>query len=107
MSGQYTPRLPAYEEYLKARHYMAAMTRESLSRSRESYERAIALDPAFASAHSGLAMFLTSSTFPGLLPAREAMPLARASAQRALELDPMSQEAHAVLGLVAALYEFD
>jgi TolB-like protein/tetratricopeptide (TPR) repeat protein len=101
------PRLPAYDACLKARHCMAMFTRESLARGSEFYERAIALDPAFASAHSGLGISRIVSILPGLTPAREGMPLARAAAQTALELDPLSQEAHAVLGFVAAVYDFD
>jgi TolB-like protein len=107
IARQYTPRLPAYEAYLKARHCMAVFTRESLARSRDFYERAIALDAGFAPAHSGLAISIVSSVLPGLTPARGGMPLAREAAERALDFDPASQEAHAVLGLVAAVYEFD
>jgi serine/threonine protein kinase len=103
----YNPPLPAYEAYLRARHYMAAFTRESLARSRQFFEAAIALDSGFAPAHSGLAMSLIASVLPGLSPAREAMPLARAAAQRALDLDPDSQEAHAALAMFAALFDFD
>jgi TolB-like protein len=104
---QYTPPLPAYELYLKARYHVAVFTRESLERSRTLFERAIEIDPEYAAAHSGLAMSIFSSVLPGLSPGREAMPLARAAASRALELDPLSQEALAVLGIVAALYDFD
>jgi TolB-like protein len=103
----YTPQLPAYEAYLKARHCMAVFTRESLASGREYFEQSIALDPGFVEARSGLAAAIATSVFPGLLPAHEAMPLARAAAQRALDLDPASQEAHGVLGMVASFYEFD
>jgi TolB-like protein len=104
---QYIPRLPAYETYLKARHCLAAFTRESLPQSRDFYEQAIALDAGFAPAHSGLAMALVSLVLPGITSAHIAMPLARAAAKTALDIDPASQEAHAVLGMVAALYELD
>ena len=107
ISSQYTPRLPAYEAYLKARYCEAAFTRESLARSRDFFERAIALDPGFEPAHSGLAISILSSVLPGLLPAREATPLAQAAARKALELDPASPEAHAALGFIAAVYELD
>jgi serine/threonine-protein kinase len=105
--SQYTPRLPTYEAYLKARHYMAAMTRQALARSIESYDRAIALDSGFAAAHSGLAISYLSAVLPGILPGHQALPAAKAAAQRALALDPCCQEAQAVIGTVAALYDFD
>ncbi len=107
ISRPHTPQLPAYEAYLKARHCVALFTRESLASSRQFFERAIALDPSFAEAHSGLAMSILLSVFPGLSPAREAMPLARAAAESALALDPASQAAHGMLGVIAAIYEFD
>jgi TolB-like protein/Flp pilus assembly protein TadD len=103
----YTPQLPAYEAYLKGRHCLAAFTRESLASGRQFFERAIALDPRFAEAHSGLAVAIVASVFPGILPAHDAIPLARAAAQQALELDPESQEAHGALGVIAAIYELD
>jgi TolB-like protein len=104
---QYVPRLGAYEEYLKARHCLAAFTRESLPRSRHFFEQAIALDAGFPPAHSGLALSLVSLVLLGITPAHVAMPLARSEAKRALDIDSGLQEAHAVLGIVAALYDFD
>jgi TolB-like protein len=106
-SSRYTPPLPAYDAYLKARYCVAAFTRESLGLSQDFYKRSIALDPNFAEAHSGQAMSILLAVFPGLSPAYEAIPLARVAAQNALDLDPASQEAHGVLGMVAAFYEFD
>ena len=106
-SRPHTPQVPAYDAYLRARHCAAMFTRESLARSRDFYERAIALDPGFVEARSGLAVAIVMSAFPGLSPAEEAMPLARAAAQSALDLDPASQEAHGVLAMIAAFYEFD
>ena len=106
-SMQHIPRIQAYDAYLKARYCLAAFTRESLPRSREFYEQAIATDAGFAPAYSGLAMALVTLVLPGISPARTYIPLARAAAERALDIDPTSQEAHAVLGMVAALYHFD
>lgn len=103
---RYIPRLPAYEAYLKARHCLAAFTRESLPLSRDFFEQAVASDPGFAEAQSGLAMALVSLPLPGITAAHIAMPLARNAAIRALDIDPTSQEARAVLGMVGALYEF-
>jgi TolB-like protein len=106
-SRRYTPHLPAYEAYLKARHCMSMFSRESLAHSREFCERSIALDPGFAEAHSCLGVSLFLSVFPGAIPAHEGMPMARAAAQRSLDLNPDSQEAHGVLGMIASAYDFD
>jgi serine/threonine-protein kinase len=105
---RYTPALPAYEAYLKARHHWAKTTPESLARSRDYYEQAIALDPEFALAHIGLAdYFLLMTIGVCLVAAHEAMPLVRAAAQRALEIDPALPDAHAMLGIVSGLYDYD
>jgi hypothetical protein len=106
-SRQYIPRLPAYEGYLKARHCLAGFTREYLPQSRTFYEQAIALDAGFAPAHSGLAMAFVSLVLLGVTAVHIGMPLAREAANMALEIDPALQEAHAVLGMVAALYDFN
>lgn len=42
-----------------------------------------------------------------LMSANEAMPLVRTNAQRALALEPSLSDAHAMLGMVAALYDYD
>jgi tetratricopeptide (TPR) repeat protein len=105
---RYTPNLPAYEAYLKARHHWAKITPESLARSKEYYEQAIALDPKFALAHIGLAdYYLLLTAGAGVLPAHEAMPLVRAGAQKALALDPLLPDAHAMLGVVAGVYDYN
>jgi TolB-like protein/Tfp pilus assembly protein PilF len=105
---RYTPNLPAYEAYLKARHHWGKVTPESLARSKECYEQAITLDPGFALARIGLAdYYLLLTAGAGLVPAHEAMPLVRACAQKALELDALLPDAHAMLGVVAAVYDYD
>ncbi len=104
----YTPNLPAYEAYLKARHHWAKITPESLARSREYYEQAIALDPGFALAHVGLAdYFLMMTVGAAVMPAHQAMPLVRALARKALALDPLMPDAHAMLGVVAGVYDYN
>jgi len=105
---RYTPNLPAYEAYLKARYYATKVTPDSLERNREYLEQAIRLDPGFASAHSGLASYFVGlASAISLQPACEVMPLARAKAQKALEIDPSLPEAHAILGFVAGSYDYD
>jgi serine/threonine-protein kinase len=100
------PNLQAYEAYLRYRHYQWSFTPESLRRSRECLEQAIALDPEFALPYVGLADFHLSSTLAGLR-TDEAMAKARDLAQHALEIDPDLTEAHAMLGIVAGPHDFN
>jgi TolB-like protein/Tfp pilus assembly protein PilF/predicted Ser/Thr protein kinase len=102
----HTPKLPAYEAYLKARHHQWKITPENLARAKEYYEQAIALDPDFALAHVGYAdYFLLRAAVGGS--GRQFVPLAREAAQKALDLDPSLPEANAMLGIVAAVYAHD
>ena len=104
---RYTPGLPCYEAYLKALHEAQRLTPEGMARSKEWYERAIALDADFALAHSMFGFHFAQLANYALLPAHEAMPLVRREARQALEIDPSLPEGHAMLGLVAALYDYD
>src|SRR5580658_2090324 len=102
---RYTPKLPAYEAYLKARHYHWKVTAESMARADEFYEQAIALDPQYALAYAFYADYLFGRGVLGMTPMREAAPAVRAVAQKALELDSSLPEAHAVLCTFAAAYD--
>jgi hypothetical protein len=104
---RYTSSLPGYEAYLRAVHESQKLTPEGLARSREWYEEAIALDPDFALAHSMFGFHFAQLANYGLLPAHEAMPLVRNQARKALEIDPSLPDRHAMLGLVAAIYDYD
>jgi eukaryotic-like serine/threonine-protein kinase len=101
---RHKPSLPAYEAYLKYRHYQWLFTPDSLRLSREFLEQAIALDPRFALPYVGLADHHLATSFAGYMPAHEAMPRARELAEQALDLDPELPEAQAMLGLVAGDY---
>jgi serine/threonine-protein kinase len=104
---RYTPALPSYEAYLRAQHDAQTLTLDGMARARERFEQAIALDRRFALAHGMFGFHVAQLANLGLLPAHEAMPLVRREAAQALEIDPSLQEGHAILGLVAALYDYD
>ena len=104
---RYTPKVPAYEALLKARHTLSKFTPESMARSREYFEQAVALDPQYALAHNELATYFLFLAVGGIMPAHAAMPQVREAARRALDIDPSLPEAHAMLGVVAGLYDYD
>lgn len=101
-----TSSVAAHEAYLEARHHFFMGT-QSLDRFKACLDRAVALDPDFALAHSLAAAFFTASAWRGLIPANEAMPSARALASKALRGDAAPPEAHALLGIVAGQYDYD
>ena len=55
---RYTPKLPAWEALLKAKHFHWKVTPESMDQAKVFYEQAIALDPQFALAQAGYADYL-------------------------------------------------
>lgn len=104
---RYTPNLPAYEAFLKGRHYQLRYSPDALSRAKEYYEQAIALDPNFATPYSRLGLYFHQVAAQSRMDPRQAMPTARRWAEKALRIDPLEAEAHIVLGNVAAFYEYD
>src|ERR1700733_14924744 len=94
---RYTPKLPAYEALVKARHFHWKVTAESMDQAKPFYEQAIALDPQFALAHVLYADFLFGRAAISLSPLREVAPFVRQLARRALELDASMADAHGPL----------
>ena len=104
---RYTPKLPAYEAYLKARYQQAKVTPDSMELARRFYEQASELDPGFAMAHVGLGFYWYNLSAFGRHFADDCIAPARAQAQRALQIDPSLPEAHALLGYLAAMHDLD
>ncbi len=71
---RFTPKLPAYEALLKARHFHWKVTLESMEQAKEFYERAIALDPQYALAQALYANYLFGRTAVMMSPMREVAP---------------------------------
>jgi len=107
---RYTNDPTAYDHYLRGRYLWSKRTRESLLQAVQSFERAIAIDPRYALAYSGLGdcwiqLGLRAAVSQSLRP-REAMPRARVAAEKALEIDDSLAAAHATLGQVLFTYEW-
>jgi serine/threonine-protein kinase len=96
----------AYRLYLQGRYQAVKMTRESFTKGMGYLEQAIALDPNYALAYSGLAFYYVQS-LDQILPPSEAMPKSRQAAQKAIELDPTLSEAHISLAFVYWQYDWN
>ena len=106
IAARRTTNFEAYELYLRGRHAWNQVG-AGIERALELFERALALDPDFALAHSGVAdVFILAGIFGAMAPA-EAFPLARVAAQRALALDPSLAETHASLGAISLFHDWD
>jgi TolB-like protein/DNA-binding winged helix-turn-helix (wHTH) protein/Tfp pilus assembly protein PilF len=103
-------RSEAYQDYLKGRFFANRRTEAALTQALGYFQKAIAADPGYAPAYSGLAdsnFALGASSVVGGLPPRQAMPEAKAAALKALQLDGTLAEAHTSLAMVHLLYDWD
>jgi len=102
-----TPGKVAYDLYLKGRSFWNLRTPPDLKKAIEVFQQAIALDPMFATAYSGLADCYTALGYGSHLAPKEAFPKALEAATKALELDSTLAEPHASLGFYKFYYEWD
>ena len=100
----------AYELYLKARVAWNERTEGAIKRAIAYLNEAIARDPSYAAAYSGLADCYLSLGFSfdvGSLPPRDAIPQAKGAALRALSLDDSLAEAYSSLAYAKLNYDWD
>ncbi|HQU82371.1 MAG TPA: protein kinase [Pyrinomonadaceae bacterium] len=88
----------AFEHYLRGRYYFNTFTEEGLAKSFVSFHSAIAADPNYARAYTGLADYYNWLGIIGVLPPQECFLPAIEAATKAVELDNSLSEAHATLG---------
>ncbi len=99
----------AHEAYLKGRYCWNRASQDSVSTSIAYFEQAIAIDPNYALAYTGLAdvyATIASPIMAAIAPA-EAIAKIRPLVQRALELDDHLAEAHQMLGWMKLYHDWD
>jgi tetratricopeptide (TPR) repeat protein len=99
----------AYEDYLKGRYFWNKRTGDGLKQATEYFTQAIAKDPDYAQAYSGLAdsYALMGDWQYGILAPREAYPRAKAAAAKAIALDDTLGEAHISLAWCLDGFDWD
>jgi tetratricopeptide (TPR) repeat protein len=90
----------------KGHHFCAIREAGALRRAIACFEQALALSPAYAPAHAGLASAYAILGFYDLMAPREAFSLARQAALTARALNPAGSEPHAALGYIAKYYDW-
>jgi serine/threonine protein kinase len=106
VAKQGTQNSEAYELYLKGRYYWNKRTNSDLETAISYFNQAIAKDPGYALAYSGLAdTYAVLPVLGGI--ASEDYPRSNAAARRALELDGALAHPHAVLGHNEMDFEWD
>ena len=95
-----TDNLEAYSLFLKGRYFHTRATGAAFQKGLERYAEAVALEPAHAQPHAGIAQIRASQTMMGLVEPQAVMPSAKASALRAIALDDAVADAHFALAFV-------
>ena len=106
LTKSYTANPEAYRDYLKGRFWWNKQTEEGYKKGIEYFQQAIAKDPAYALAYSGLSDCY-SSLADGFIPSKEGYLKAKDAALKALELDDTVAEAHSSLALIKSSYDWD
>jgi TolB-like protein/Tfp pilus assembly protein PilF len=94
----------AHEYYLKGRYFWNRRTAENLNKAADYFQQAIAKDPKYALAYSGLAdCHVLLPAYPGLgNKPRDELPKALEAAHKAVDLDDSLAEAHTSLARALA-----
>jgi TolB-like protein/predicted Ser/Thr protein kinase len=103
----YTPRLSAYETFLRGRAHLTQFTPDAWNRAKGLFEQAIALDAAYADPHAELALGYFISGMHGFRPMREVAPIVRAEVDRALALNPSDPRPRFLLGAITLVHDYD
>jgi TolB-like protein/Tfp pilus assembly protein PilF/predicted Ser/Thr protein kinase len=102
-----TAQFAAYEAVLRGRHHFIRFDPDDQAKAIACFDEAVAIDPNYADAHIGRALFHWGQMVVGLADPRAAMTQSVASARVALRLDPSSSAAHHILASYFAVHEFD
>lgn len=105
--ARYTDIQEAYNLYLKGRYYWNKRHREGVERAIDYFEQAIALDPAYALAHSGLADCYSILGFYAFRRPAEMAIKAKGAAETSLRLDPNLPEGHLSMGAARLYFDLD
>ena len=95
----------AHTLYLEGRYLERQGSQVSMVRAGELFERALELDPSYATARVALGTAWLNQTAAGLMPWDEGHAMAREAQLKALEYDPDNAEAYAQLAWIARTYD--
>jgi serine/threonine protein kinase/Tfp pilus assembly protein PilF len=107
LTKRYTDNIEAYQLYLQGRYFWNKRTAEGIENGIRYFQQAIAEDPNYALAYTGLADCYIMSGFYDYLRPADAFPQAKVAALKALEIDDALAEAHISLAAIRTFYEWD
>jgi adenylate cyclase len=102
-----TKDIEAYAFYLKGRSQWNKRSDEGLRSAIEFFQKAIAIDPGYALAYSGVADSYAVLAINGHIPKTEGLPKAKEFAIKALKIDDTLAEAHVSLAMALEAHDWD
>ena len=102
-----TDNLEAYNLVLEGRYYSVRATGAAVEKSLACFTQALALEPAYAQAHAGIALVHAIQAIMSLAAPHTVMPEAKEAALKTLALDETVADAHAALAVVLHYYDWD
>ena len=107
LAKTYTDSGEAYQAYLKGRYHWNKRTDEGFKQAILFFQEAIATDPTYALAYTGLADCYTLRSDYGFLAPQEGYALAKGAVNLALKYDDSLAEAHTSLASIKAVTDWD
>ena len=104
---RHTRNIQAYGLYLRGRYEWNKRTQEAVNEGIRYFEQAIALDPGYALAYTGLSDSYALHVDYRNVPVKDGFARAKMYARKALELDDSLAEAHNSLAWVLFIYDWD
>lgn len=104
---RHTSNLHAYDLYLLGRHHWNMRSEAGMRKALELFEQAVAIDPNYAPAFSGIADASANLASWQFAEPADMYPRAVSAARRALALDDSLAEAHASIGFIKFQWEWD
>ncbi len=102
-----TSHFAAYEAVLQGRYHFLRFDPADQAKALAHFERAVAIDPAYAAAHIGIALNHWGQMVVGMADPRQAMQRSVEATREALRLDPANSEGHHILASYYAVHDFD
>jgi Tol biopolymer transport system component/serine/threonine protein kinase/tetratricopeptide (TPR) repeat protein len=102
-----TDNAEAFEVYLRGRYHWNTFNEEGFAKAITCYYRAIALDPDYAAAYTGIADYYNWIGIYGVMPPAECSAAAKEAGSRALELDETLPDAHTAFGFAVHTHDLN
>jgi TolB-like protein/Flp pilus assembly protein TadD len=96
-----------YEVYLRARHFLAQRTKETMYKAIVYFREVVQRNPGYAPAYSGLAVAYDLLGMYEVLPPQDSFPKVKEFANRALQLDDKLAEAYTARAIAASYFELN